>query len=106
MGTGVGDTDGHDPSDPATSYSYRQPIDEARSIFVSTASDSRRPVGCVSQSQLLFRWRMRLSYPSRERVRRGMPLQALLKEKMLIPAFIRKANRKTRLVMIRSGVGY
>lgn len=40
MGAGVGDTDGHDPSDPATSCSCRQPIDEARSIFISTASNS------------------------------------------------------------------
>lgn len=39
-GSGVGDTDGLDPSDPATSCSCRQPIDEARSIFISTASDS------------------------------------------------------------------
>jgi hypothetical protein len=39
VGTVVGDA-GHDPSDPATSCSCRQPIDEARSIFISVASDS------------------------------------------------------------------
>jgi hypothetical protein len=79
MVAGVGDTEGHDPSDPATSCSCRQPIDEARSIFVGTASDSGFLLAaCLSRNN--YPARMRFSYPSRERVRRGMLLQALLKE--------------------------